>query len=471
MTLPNRKAKIVATLGPASTNLDMIQELVAKGVNVFRLNMSHGAHDQHANSIKLIRKVEKDCGHPLGILADLQGPKLRIGKFEDGQITLCQEQEFTLDLAPDLGNTTRVAFPHPEIFPHIMTGTDVLLNDGNLRLKVTSANEHTIKTQVLEGGILSDHKGVNLPNAELPIPALTEKDHTDLEFLKNHSIDYIGLSFVQRAEDILDLKRLLKGRTSILAKIEKPQALDNIEEIIDLSDGIMVARGDLGVELNPEQVPPIQKRLIQMAKKSGKPVVVATQMLESMVHKPTPTRAEATDVANAVYEGADAVMLSAESAAGDHPVAAVEMMAKIIDAAENDPYYVESLKSMGEKAGFDVSDSITAAARQLAETVQANVIVTYTATGVTAFRVSHKKPQATILGMTNNMDTARKLCLVWGVVPMLVHDLESLDDMRRQAIAASKELGLVQPGDKVVMTCGIPFGNPGTTNVINVEVV
>ncbi len=469
--MTNRKVKIIATLGPASNNSQTIQSLVKAGVNVFRVNMSHGEHDQHKKSIDLIREAEKKLEQPIAILADLQGPKLRIARFKEGQVFLEKGQEFVLDLEPKPGNSNRVTFPHPEIFPHILSGMTVLLNDGNIRLKVTLANHSEIQTEVLEGGTLSDNKGVNLPDTELPIPALTKKDKKDIDFLIGTSVDYVGLSFVQRPEDVLDLKRILGGRKAVLSKIEKPQAIDNLEEIIDLSDGIMVARGDLGVEMSPEKVPPIQKKIIRLSKKKGKPVVVATQMLESMIERSTPTRAEATDVATAVYDGADAVMLSAESAVGKYPVESVEMMAKIISAVEKDGQYIDNLKRLAEKADDDVSDSITAAARQLSETLEAAAIVTYTATGLTALRVSHKKPQAPILAMTNKVETSRKLCLSWGVIPNLVDDLKSLDEMIEKAIERSKEAGLVKKGDKIVMTCGIPFGNPGTTNVINVELI
>lgn len=471
MIAEKRKVKIIATLGPASNNAERVHGLVSKGVNVFRINMSHGDHAQHQNAIDLIRKVEEDLGHPIGILADLQGPKLRISKFSEGPITLEKGQEFTLDLEPEFGNTERVTFPHPEIFPHIISGMNILLNDGNIRLKVTLATHSQIKTEVIEGGVLSNNKGVNLPDTDLPIPALTKKDKADLDFLMGQPVDYIGLSFVQRPEDVLDLRRILNGKKSILSKIEKPQAIDNLEEIIDLSDGIMVARGDLGVELSPEKVPPIQKKIIRLSKKKGKPVVVATQMLESMIERSTPTRAEATDVATAVYDGADAVMLSAESAVGKYPIESVAMMAKIISAVEKDGQYIDNLKRLAEKAEHDVSDSITAAARHLSETLEAAAIVTYTATGLTALRVSHKKPQAPILAMTNNIETSRKLCLAWGVIPSLVHDLKGLDEMIQKAIERSKKSGFVVPGNKIVITCGIPFGNPGTTNVINVEII
>ncbi len=469
--MANRKVKIIATLGPASNNSQTIQSLIKAGVNVFRVNMSHGEYDQHRKSIDLIREAEKMLDHPIAILADLQGPKLRISKFKEGQILLEKGQGFTLDLDPQSGDKDRITFPHPEIFPHILSGMTILLNDGNIRLKVTLANHSEIQTEVLEGGTLSDNKGVNLPDTELPIPALTKKDKQDIDFLMETSVDYVGLSFVQRPEDVLDLKRILGGKKAVLSKIEKPQAIDNLEEIIDLSDGIMVARGDLGVEMSPEKVPPIQKKIIRLSKKKGKPVVVATQMLESMIDRSTPTRAEATDVATAVYDGADAVMLSAESAVGKYPVESVEMMAKIISAVEKDGQYIDNLKRLAEKADHDVSDSITGAARQLSETLAAAAIVTYTATGLTALRVSHKKPQAPILAMTNKVETSRKLCLAWGVIPSLVHDLKSLDEMIQKAVERCKKADLVKEGDKIVVTCGIPFGNPGTTNVINVEVI
>jgi pyruvate kinase len=467
--MPYRKVKIVATLGPVSTSLESIRAFVSKGVNVFRLNMSHGTHAIHHQSMQWIRQIEKECGYPLGILVDLQGPKLRVGRFLEKQgVLLTTGQSFILDLQPTLGDATRVSFPHGEIYSHLSPGNTLLLNDGAIRLQVEHATMDQIKTTVVVGGQLSDHKGVNVPGGDLPIKALTPKDLEDLEFALHHDIDFIGLSFVQRGADMRELRALVGNKAGLLAKIEKPQALENLEEIVSLSDGVMVARGDLGVELSPEKVPAVQKKIIRTCKALGKPVIVATQMLETMTEHPFPTRAEASDVATAVYDGADAVMLSAESATGRYPLESIEMMGKIITSVEEDEFYLSFLGKMGGVCNHQVSDAISAAASQLSYTLQAAAIVTYTATGGTARRVSHKRPQCVIFGMTDSMQTARQLTVAWGVYPTLVQGIHTFEDMQEGALSMVKHHG-GQSGDHVVFTCGVPFGNPGSTNIINVQ--
>lgn len=468
---PHRKVKIIATLGPASASLDKIRAFVEAGVNVFRLNMSHGTQDMHAQYIHWIRIVEKETGHPLGILADLQGPKLRVGQFAASEGVVLQDgQRFTLDLEEQPGDETRVSFPHTEFYPYLEIGTVILLNDGALKLRLEKKTSRSLETTVLRGGTLSHHKGVNIPGCSLPITALTEKDKNDLTFLLEHPIDFIGLSFVQRPKDLKELRTLVGPDISLFAKIEKPQALQCLEEIIALADGIMVARGDLGVEMSPENVPPLQKKIIRLCKKAGKPVIVATQMLETMTEHPFPTRAEASDVATAVYDGADAVMLSAESAAGLYPLEAIQMMGKIISSVEGDDLYLSFLKQMGEISDHQVSDAISLAARQLSYTLEAAAIVTYTATGGTARRVAHKRPSCMIVGMTDQIKTARQLTAVWGVYPVLMQGIHTFEEMRVAAFDVVKRYG-GDKGDTFVFTCGIPFGNPGSTNIINVQVV
>lgn len=465
----HRKVKIVATLGPASTSFEKIQAFVQAGVNVFRLNMSHGTHETHAQSIKWIRDIEETVGHPLGILVDLQGPKLRVGRFKNPNgVVLEMGQSFTLDLKTELGDEARVQFPHGDLYDHLKPDSILLLNDGAIQLKVTKQAPLGLETVVLVGGRLSDHKGVNIPNCLLPIPALTKKDLEDLTFALNYPIDFISLSFVQRPSDLKDLRSLVKEKAAILAKIEKPQALDHLEEIIALSDGVMVARGDLGVELSPEKVPALQKKIVRVSKTLGKPVIVATQMLETMTEHPFPTRAEASDVATAVYDGADAVMLSAESAVGAYGLQAIQMMGKIISSVEEDDLYLSFLKQMGGISDETVSDAITAAATQLSYALTASAIVAYTATGGTAQRVAHKRPPCLIFGMTDSLKTARQLTLVWGVYPAVIDGVQTFDDMTKSSLEVVRKYG-GQQGDHFVFTCGIPFGNPGSTNVINVQ--
>lgn len=464
-----RKVKIVATLGPASASLETIQSFVKKGVNVFRLNMSHGTQEIHQQSIQWIRSVEKEWGRPLGILVDLQGPKLRVGTFaSDEGVMLEKGASFILDLDQTSGDASRVSFPHGDIYGCLQRGSKLLLNDGAIHLEVEAVSKDHIKTTVIEGGRLSNHKGVNIPGSDLPIEALTPKDRDDLDFALTQDIDFIGLSFVQRPEDMKTLRSLVGDKAALWAKIEKPQALENLEEIVKLSDGIMVARGDLGVELAPENVPAVQKKIIRTCRAMGKPVVVATQMLETMTEHPFPTRAEASDVATAVYDGADAVMLSAESAMGNYPLESIEMMGKIITSVEEDDLYLSFLEKMAGAPQNQVSDAISSAASQLSYTLPASAIVTYTATGGTAQRVAHKRPQCMIFGLTHSPETARRLTVVWGVYPDLVQNVHTFEEMTQGALDVVKHYG-GRSGDQLIFTCGVPFGNPGSTNIINVQ--
>jgi pyruvate kinase len=464
----NRFAKIVATLGPASSTKERIRELADAGADVFRLNFSHGSHDDHAARFAMVREVEQERGRPIGTILDLQGPKLRVGRFAAGRIGLTRGERFRLDLDEATGDQGRVNLPHPEIFAVLQAGQELLLDDGRIRLKVDSCGPDFAETIVVSGGGLSDRKGVNVPNAVLPISAMTEKDHRDLSFGIELGFDWVALSFVQRPEDIAEARRLVAGRAAILAKIEKPSAVERLDGIIELSDAVMVARGDLGVELPPELVPGLQKRIVRKCRELGKPVVVATQMLESMIHSPAPTRAEASDVATAVYDGADAVMLSAESAAGEYPVEAVAIMDRIIASVEHDELYRFYLDAYQAQAERTSADAITLAAEQVAHTMQAAVIVTYTTSGTTALRASRERPDRPILGLITRMVTARKLALAWGVHPVHTADAHDLDEMVAKARRFAREEGFAGPGESIVVTAGLPFGTPGATNLLRV---
>ncbi|MDO9708358.1 pyruvate kinase [Paracraurococcus lichenis] len=466
-----RRTKIVATLGPASSSAEVIERLYRAGADVFRLNFSHGSHADHAERIGIIRAIEEKVGRPIGILADVQGPKLRVGRFQGGRVQLQTGQPFRLDLNPTPGNVSRVQLPHPEIIQAAQIGTTLLLDDGKLRFRVTRVRGDHLETEVVVGGALSDRKGVNVPDVALPIPALTEKDKEDLAFVLERGIEYIGLSFVQRPEDVAEAKRIAGGRAQIMVKMEKPQAVENLDAIIALTDCVMVARGDLGVECPPEEVPLIQKRIVRAAKAAGKPVVVATQMLESMIGSPSPTRAEASDVATAVFDGADAVMLSAETAAGQYPYEAVNMMDRILARVELDADWRRLTDAARPEPEPNSAGAIAAAARQVAHTIKAEAIATFTSTGSTTLRVARERPDCPILGLTASTETARRLAVVWGVHPLLTNEPNSMGDMVNKATRAAVQEGFATAGQEVVVTAGVPFGTPGTTNALRVAVV
>ncbi|WP_342627433.1 pyruvate kinase [Nguyenibacter vanlangensis] len=466
-----RRTKIVSTLGPASSDRATIRALAEAGVDVFRLNFSHGAHADHAARHEAIRSVEAELGRPIGILADVQGPKLRVGTFENGKVTLQSGAAFRLDLDDAPGTVERVRLPHPEIISAATVGSNLLLDDGKLRLVVREVGPTYLDTVVAVGGVLSERKGVNVPDIVLPIPALTEKDRKDLDFALELGVEYIGLSFVQRPEDVREARDIAAGRAWIMTKVEKPQAMDNLDEIVRLSDAVMVARGDLGVELPPEAVPLAQKRIVRLARQLGKPVVVATQMLESMIHAPTPTRAEASDVATAVFDGADAVMLSAETAAGQYPLEAVGIMNRIVRRVEEDPIWQSIMRaSCPEPEGF-VADAIAAAAGQIAGTAAARAIVAFTLGGSTALRISRERPEAPIIGLTETDEIARRLCVAWGVRAQSVGQetpVRTVETVVDQAIEAAVASGLARSGDAIVIAAGLPFGVAGSTNTLRV---
>ncbi|AJG21388.1 pyruvate kinase [Cupriavidus basilensis] len=463
-----RKAKIVATLGPASTDIEVIRQLFEAGADVFRLNFSHGSHDDHKRRYDAVRQVEAETGRPIAVLADLQGPKLRIGTFAAGKVAVKAGDAFVLDSDPSPGDATRVHLPHPELFRVAAPGQSLLIDDGKVQLKIEAVASGSIATRVVNHGTLSDRKGVNVPDAVIPIPALTEKDRKDLDFALALGADWIALSFVQRPADIVEAREIIGTRAGVLSKIEKPAALQQLEEIVRVSDAVMVARGDLGVELPPERVPGVQKRILRICRQHGKPIVIATQMLESMIDSPVPTRAEASDVASAIYDGADAVMLSAESANGRHPVPAVAIMNRIITEVERDPLY-RNLLDAGHEAPLSTrQDAICAALREVTQIIGAVATVTYTSSGSTALRAARERPCAPIVSITPNLEIARRLAIAWGVHSTVSPDVQSVDEMVDAATRAALAEGYAEPGDQITIAAGMPFGQGGTTNLLRV---
>ena len=439
------------------------------GADVFRINMSHADHDGMRERIAMIREIEKESGRPIGILLDLQGPKLRIGRFHEDAVMLKKGAEFVLDADPTPGDVHRVHLPHPEILGALAPGHVVLIDDGKVRLHIVECTPQRARAIVDVAGKISNRKGVSLPNTEIPVSAMTPKDRSDLEAGLNAGVDWVAISFVQRPEDVAEVKKIARGRALVMAKIEKPQAISRLDEIIELSDALMVARGDLGVEMPLEKVPGLQKRITRMTRRAGKPVVVATQMLESMILSPVPTRAEVSDVATAVFEGADAVMLSAESAAGQYPVEAVSTMNRIAEEVETDSVYRRVIAAQRADAPEPSgADAIAVAARDMAETLDLKAVCAWTSSGSTAFRIARERPQPPILALTPNRDTARRLALVWGVHAIITKDASDIDDMARRASKFSNREGFSAPGDRIIIVAGVPFGTPGATNMIRI---
>ncbi len=467
----SRKVKILATLGPASSDEATIRKLCEAGADVFRINMSHADHPLMRKLVGMLRNVEKAVGRPIGILADLQGPKLRVGKFAEGPVTLAPGQSFTFDDDATPGDATRVHLPHPEILQAVAVGDRLLIDDGRLHLKVTETDGRKVICEVVSGTKISDRKGISLPDTELPVGALTEKDRKDLDAVLATGVDWVALSFVQRPEDIAEVRKIARGRAAIMSKIEKPQAVARLAEIIELSDALMVARGDLGVEMPLEAVPGIQKQITRMARRAGKPVVVATQMLESMITAPVPTRAEVSDVSIAVFEGADAIMLSAESAAGDYPVEAVETMNKIAVQVERDPLYPGIINAQRTEPDATGPDAISLASRQIAETLKLAAIVTYTASGTTGLRAARERPQVPIIALSPVVATARRLSLVWGMHCVVTPDANDLDDMVDRACRIAFEEGFAKAGERIIITAGVPLRTPGATNMLRIAYV
>lgn len=465
----DKKVKILATLGPAIKGVDDIRQLVEAGVNLFRLNFSHGEHADHAQRYQWVREVERQLSRPIGILMDLQGPKLRVGRFAEGKVNLERGQTLRLDLDATPGDATRVNLPHPEIIEALQPGMNLLLDDGRLRLQVTAKHADAIDTQVIAGGELSDRKGVNVPEAVLQLSPLTPKDRRDLDFGLELGVDWVALSFVQRPEDIVEARGLIQGRAALMAKIEKPSAVQHLEEIARLCDAIMVARGDLGVEVPAENVPRIQKDIIRTCRQLGRPVVVATQMLESMRFSPAPTRAEVTDVANAVAEGTDAVMLSAETASGDYPLETVQMMSKIIRQVEQGPDFQSQLDVSRPQAEATASDAISCAIRRISSILPVAALVNYTESGSSSLRASRERPKAPILSLTPSLETARRLTVAWGIYSVVNQRLEKVEDVTGTALEIARAQGMARSGDTLVITAGVPLGQPGTTNMLRIE--
>ncbi|RFC62454.1 pyruvate kinase [Fulvimarina endophytica] len=467
----NRSVKILATLGPASSEEHQIAELHKAGADVFRINMSHASHDLMRELVARIRRVEAQIGRPIGILADIQGPKLRVGKFKTDSVDLRIGQEFTLDDNEELGDETRVHLPHPEILEAVEVGHRLLIDDGRLFLECIETDGRRVKTRVLAGSKISNRKGVSLPDTTLKTGALTPKDRADLDAVLEADVDWVALSFIQRPEDMAEARKIAKGRALLMAKIEKPQAVQRLHEIIELSDAIMVARGDLGVEMPLEEVPGIQKRITRACRRAGKPVVVATQMLESMISAPVPTRAEVSDVSIAVFEGADAVMLSAESAAGSYPVEAVSTMDRIAVQVEKDPLYPGIIFAQRPEPEATGADAVSLAARQMAETLDVAVIVTYTATGTTGLRASRERPQVPLVALSPILRTARRLSIAWGLHCVVTEDAQDLDDMVDRACRIAVEQGYANAGQKLIVTAGVPLRQPGATNMLRIAYI
>ena len=468
ITPRTRKVRILATLGPASNTPEMIERLYSAGADAFRLNMSHGDQAGKLPVIAAIRALEKRWGRPTTILADLQGPKLRVGRFAGGGCDLATGSRFTFDRSTAPGDGTRVELPHREIFAAIQPGARLLLDDGKLVLRVVEHGDDRIVTTVEVGGRLSDNKGLNVPDVVVPVPALTAKDRADLDWAVGAGVDWIALSFVQRPEDLMEARTLIAGKAALLAKIEKPAAIDRLEEIVEQCDGVMVARGDLGVELPPQSVPPLQKRIVEVSRRLGRPVVVATQMLESMIKSPSPTRAEVSDVATAIYDGADAIMLSADSAAGDWPVESVAMMNAIGDAVERDPGHGDRIHFTVTKPDPTTADALAEAAKTIAETASATAIVCYTTSGSTARRIARERPSVPILVLTPSTVTARRLGLLWGTHAVHTRDVESFEEMVAKAKRMVMRHNIARAGDRVIVLAGVPFKTPGSTNVLHV---
>ncbi|MEJ0049692.1 MAG: pyruvate kinase [Methylovirgula sp.] len=466
-----RRCKIVATLGPATAQRSAIGDLFRAGADVFRINMSHASHDDMRERVLAIRSLEQEFGRPIAILLDLQGPKLRVGLFKDGAVELKRGDIFVFDSDPTPGDASRVHLPHPEILEALRPGHNMLVDDGKVRLHITEASPKRAVAVVDVAGRVSNRKGVSLPDTEIPLASMTPKDHADLLAGLEAGVDWVAVSFVQRAEDVVEVKKIVGNRALVLAKIEKPQAITRLEEIMEVSDAFMVARGDLGVEMPLEKVPGLQKRITRIARRLGKPVIVATQMLESMIALPVPTRAEVSDVAAALFEGADAIMLSAESASGRYPIEAVATMNKIAEEVEHDSFYRQILNAQRPAPEATVADAIATAARDVAETLDLKAIVAWTSSGSTAFRISRERPEPPVLALTPNRDTARRLALIWGVHAVVTDDAQDVDDMAARACVIAAAEGFASPGERIIIVAGVPFGSPGATNMVRIAYI
>ena len=466
-----RKTKIVATLGPSSSSPEQLKALFEAGADVFRINMSHTSHELLAVLHGRLRALEAEEKRPICILADLQGPKIRLGTLPGGKITLVEGAHIKLLREASSDDPAVIPIPHAEVFAALKQKHCLLIDDGKIRLRTWSAKPDSADAIVEVGGELKDRKGVNLPDTLLPVSAMTDKDHSDLDAALHLGVDWIALSFVQRPDDVAELKKLVRGRAGVLAKIEKPKALETLSEIIELADALMVARGDLGVELPLEAVPGWQKEITRAARKVGKPVVIATQMLESMIESSAPTRAEVSDVATAVFDGADAVMLSAETAAGKHPVEAVNVMDRIAIAVESGPLFQSIMDSQRATPEETTPDAIMAAVHQITHTVHARAIVCWTGSGSTGLRAARDRPEAPIIALTPSVETARRLSIAWGLHCVMTDDAHDLEDVVERAAAIAYEEGFAKPGERIVITAGVPLGTPGATNLLRVAFI
>jgi pyruvate kinase len=466
-----RRTKVVATLGPASSDQTTINRLFQAGADVFRINMSHTSHERMRELVASIRAVESEHNRPIGVLVDLQGPKLRLGAFKNDAVEIDKGQDFVFDTDPTPGDATRVNLPHAEIFAAIKPGDTLLIDDGKLRLQAIETSLQRIVTRVEVSGRMSNRKGVSLPDTVIPLAALAAKDIADLEAALDVGIDWVALSFIQRPEDIAEAKKITRGRAAVMAKIEKPQAVGRLDDILDLADGLMVARGDLGVEMPLERVPGVQKDMTRACRRAGKPVVVATQMLESMIASPVPTRAEVSDVATAIFDGADAIMLSAESAAGQYPIEAVATMNRIAEQVERDAIYLPSLHVLHTEPEATGADAIAAAARQVAETIDLSAIVCWTSSGSTGLRVARERPQCPIIAISPIIAAGRKLSVVWGIHTVIAEDAHDQDDMVERACRLAFKEGFAKAGQRIIIVAGVPLGTPGATNMMRIAFV
>jgi pyruvate kinase len=466
-----RRTKVVATLGPASSDQTTINRLFQAGADVFRINMSHTSHERMRELVASIRAVESEHNRPIGVLVDLQGPKLRLGAFKNDAVEIDKGQDFVFDTDPTPGDATRVNLPHAEIFAAIKPGDTLLIDDGKLRLQAIETSLQRIVTRVEVSGRMSNRKGVSLPDTVIPLAALAAKDIADLEAALDVGIDWVALSFIQRPEDIAEAKKITRGRAAVMAKIEKPQAVARLDDILDLADGLMVARGDLGVEMPLERVPGVQKDMTRACRRAGKPVVVATQMLESMIASPVPTRAEVSDVATAIFDGADAIMLSAESAAGQYPIEAVATMNRIAEQVERDAIYLPSLHVLHTEPEATGADAIAAAARQVAETIDLSAIVCWTSSGSTGLRVARERPQCPIIAISPIIAAGRKLSVVWGIHTVIAEDAHDQDDMVERACRLAFKEGFAKAGQRIIIVAGVPLGTPGATNMMRIAFV
>ena len=466
-----RFAKILATIGPASAAPENLKLLHEVGVDAFRLNFSHGSHEDHARAIKNIRAIEKDSGNAIAIVADMQGPKIRVGTFEDGEIRLGYGEEITLEHGEEPGKQGLIRMPHPELIVALAIGDALKFDDGKLMVTIIERTKTGLKARVDVPGVLSNKKGVNVIGTVLPVSAMTAKDKIDMEFALSQNVDFIALSFVQKAQDVLDAQAVIQGKAGLIVKIEKPSAVEDIENILNLADAAMVARGDLGVELPLEQVPVVQRKIITVARALGKPVIVATHMLESMIDAPTPTRAEASDVATAIYQGADAVMLSAETAVGRHPATAVAIMDRIIKAAEGDPSYPDFYTRASLRPQPTTNDAISQSIRGIAEVLNCQAVLGYTRTGSTVMRIARERPPCRILCLTPEKPVASRMALTWGVRAVVMSDPKSFEDMLAVTQDIAKQEADAVPGDKIIIAAGIPFGRPGTTDTLKIATI